>query len=150
METLFLYFGKVILSSGILYLYYLLFLKDKTFHQYNRFYLLAIMMISLFLPVLKVRYFTLEVNSSNYLLLNQLQHFNSTENLTYDFFYFKIFAFILGMVAVFFLTKLIFGLLKIQLLKRKFKKEIYEGISFYQTNLAEAPFSFFKNLFISS
>ena len=38
-------------------------------------------------------------------------------------------------------------MVKIQLLKKKFSKENFEGISFYQTDLAEAPFSFFKNLF---
>lgn len=147
METLFLYFGKVILISSVLFFYYLLFLKDKTFHQYNRFYLLAVIMISLLLPVLKISYFTLEVNTDNYLLINKLQHFNSTKNLNHEFFYFKIFAFIFGVVAVFFLTKLMTGLVKIELFKRKYKKENLEGINFYETDLAEAPFSFFKNLF---
>lgn len=147
METLFLYFGKVILISSVLFFYYLLFLKDKTFHQYNRFYLLAVIMISLLLPVLKISYFTLEVNTDNYLLINKLQHFSSTKNLNHEFFYFKIFAFIFGVVAVFFLTKLMTGLVKIELFKRKYKKENLEGINFYETDLAEAPFSFFKNLF---
>ena len=147
METLFFYFGKVILTSGVMFLYYKLFLKDKTFHHYNRFYLLATVLISLLLPLLKVRYFTLEVNSDMYLLINRLQNLSSTNNLNDDFNYFKIGAILTGLVAVFFLAKLIFGLVKIQLFKKKFSKENFEGISFYQTDLAEAPFSFFKNLF---
>lgn len=147
METLFFYFGKVISTSGVMFLYYKLFLKDKTFHHYNRFYLLATVLISLLLPLLKVRYFTLEVNSDIYLLINRLQNLSSTNNLNDDFNYFKTGAVLTGMVAIFFLTKLIFGLVKIQLFKKKFSKENFEGISFYQTDLAEAPFSFFKNLF---
>ncbi len=147
METLFFYFAKVIFTSGVMYLYYKLFLKDKTFHHYNRFYLLSIIAVSLLLPLLKVRYFTLEVDNNIYLLINNLQSFNSTENLNNDLYYLKIYAFLIGLVAVFFLAKLIFGLVKIQLLKKKFNKENFEGISFYQTNLQEAPFSFFKNLF---
>ena len=147
METLFFYFGKVIFTSGVMFLYYKLFLKDKTFHHYNRFYLLATVVISLLLPLLKVRYFTLEVNSDMYLLINRLQNLSSTNNLNDDFNYFKTGAVLTGLVAVFFLAKLIFGLVKIQLLKKKFCKENFEGISFYQTDLAEAPFSFFKNLF---
>lgn len=147
METLFFYFGKVILTSGVMFLYYKLFLKDKTFHHYNRFYLLATVLISLLLPLLKVRYFTLEVNNDMYLLINRLQNLSSTKNLNDDFNYFKTGAVLTGLVAIFFLTKLIFGLVKIQLLKKKFSKENFEGISFYQTDLAEAPFSFFKNLF---
>ena len=147
METLFFYFGKVIFTSGVMFLYYKLFLKDKTFHHYNRFYLLATVLISLLLPLLKVSYFTLEVNSDMYLLINRLQNVSSTNNLNNDFNYFKIGAVLTGLVAVFFLAKLIFGLVEIQLLKKKFSKENFEGISFYQTDLAEAPFSFFKNLF---
>ena len=147
MEALFFYFGKVIFTTGVMFLYYKLFLKDKTFHHYNRFYLLSAVVISLLLPLLKVSYFTLEVNSDMYLLINRLQNLSSTNNLNNDFNYFKIGSFLTGLVAVFFLTKLIFGLVKIQLLKKKFKKENFEGISFYQTDLAEAPFSFFKNLF---
>jgi beta-lactamase regulating signal transducer with metallopeptidase domain len=147
MEALFFYFGKVILISGITFLYYRLFLKDKTFHHYNRFYLLAAVVISLLLPLLKVSYFTLEVNSNMYLLINRLQNLSSSNNSNDDFNYFKIGAFLTGLVALFFLTKLIVGLVKIQVLKKKFNKENFEGISFYQTDLAEAPFSYFKNLF---
>jgi len=147
METLFLYFGKVILTSGVLFLYYHLFLKNKTFHHYNRFYLLGIMVISLLLPLLKLSYFTLKVNSDIYLLLNNLQNFNTSKNIGHDFIYFKTGAVFIGLVAFFFLTKLVFGLIKIQQFKKKFKKENFDGITFYQTNLEEAPFSFFKNLF---
>ena len=146
MEIL-IYFGKVILTSGVMFLYYRLFLKDKTFHHYNRFYLLAASLISLVLSLLKVSYFTLEVNSDMYLLIKKLQNFNSTNTPNHDYIYISIIAFVFGLVAVFFLTKLIFGLVKIQLLKNKFQKEYFEGISFYQTNLEDAPFSFFKNLF---
>lgn len=147
MEPLFFYFGKIIFTSGVMFLYYKLFLKDKTFHHYNRFYLLAAVGISLFLPLLKVSYFTLEVNSNIYLLINRLQNLSLPNNLNDDFNYFKTGAFLTGLVAVFFLTKLMFGLFKIQLLKQKFNKENFEGINFYQTDLADAPFSYFKNLF---
>ena len=111
METLFLYFGKVILTSGVMFLYYRLFLKDKTFHHYNRFYLLSVLVISLLLPLLKISYFTLEVNSDIYMLINRLQNFNSTKTLDNDFFYFKLIAFVIGLVSLFFLTKLILGLI---------------------------------------
>ena len=147
METLFFYIAKVIFTTGVMFLYYKLFLKDKTFHHYNRFYLLAAVLISLILPLLKVSYFTLEVNNNIYLLINGLQNLSSSKELNNDFNYSKTGAVLLGLVAVFFLTKLILGLIKIHLLKKKFIKENFEGISFYQTDLEEAPFSFFKSLF---
>jgi len=147
MEALFLYFGKVVLGSGVMFLYYRLFLKNKTFHHYNRFYLLASVVTSLLLPLLKVSYFTLEVNSDIYLLFNRLNGFNSSNNLSHDFVYLSFFAVVAGLVSVFFLSRLLFGLFKIQRLKKKFLKQNFEGISFYQTDLNEAPFSFFRNLF---
>ena len=147
METLFLYFGKVFLCSGVMFLYYKLFLKDKTFHHYNRFYLLAILVISIFLPFLKINYFTIAVNNDIYLLINKIQNFNTTKTLNDDFFYFKLIAYVVGLCALFLLTKLLVGIIKIQQLKKNFTKENFEGINFYQTDLQEAPFSFFKNLF---
>ncbi|WP_234111385.1 M56 family metallopeptidase [Chryseobacterium sp. R2A-55] len=146
METL-LYFGKVILSSGVMFLYYRLFLKDKTFHHYNRFYLLSVLLVSLLLPLLKVSYFSLEVNKDIYLLINKIQSFNTENNSSHDFIYFKFAALFFGLVSVFFLAKLFYGLVKIQQFKKQFSKESFEGINFYQTNLQEAPFSFFRNLF---
>ena len=147
METLFIYLIKVFVCSGVMFLYYKLFLKDRTFHHYNRFYLLAVLLISLGLPFLKISYFTIEVNSDIYLLINKIQNFNTAKTLNHDFFYFPFIACAAGLASVFFLIKLLFGIVKIQQLKKNFTKENFEGINFYQTNLQEAPFSFFRNLF---
>lgn len=147
MEALLIYFGKVFLASGVLFLYYHLFLKDKTFHHYNRFYLLGVLVLSMILPFFKISYFTIEVNTDIYLLYSKLQNFNSTKTLSYDFPYSQLIACLIGLVSVFCLGKLFYGIFKIQQLKKEFPQEHFEGISFYQTNLSEAPFSFFKNLF---
>lgn len=147
METFFLYLAKVILTSGVMFGYYRLFLKDKTFHHYNRFYLLAVLVISLLLPLLSVDYFTIEVNSGIYLLINKLQYFNEAKTLNHDFIHLKYFIYAFGLVAFLFLGRLIYGIIKIQLLKNKFLKDQFEDINFYHTNLPEAPFSFFRNLF---
>ncbi|MCQ4034953.1 M56 family metallopeptidase [Kaistella montana] len=147
MEALFIYFGKVFLASGVMFLYYQLFLKDKTFHHYNRFYLLGVLVLSMILPFFKISYFTIEVNTDIYLLYSKLQNFNSTKTLNHDFPYFQLIAFVVGLVSIFYLGKLFYGIFKIQQLKKEFSKEHFEGINFYQTNLSEAPFSFFKNLF---
>ncbi|HCA09923.1 M56 family metallopeptidase [Chryseobacterium sp.] len=147
METVLLYFGKVILSSGVMFLYYQLSLKDKTFHHYNRFYLLGAMVISLLLPLIRVDDFTIEVNSDLYMLLDKIQNFNSEKNIDNGHIYFRIIFSALGLVSLYCLGKLIFGILKIQQLKKQFQKESFDGINFYRTDLNEAPFSYFKNLF---
>lgn len=147
MEALLIFFGKVFLASGVLFLYYQLFLKDKTFHHYNRFYLLGVLVLSMILPFFKISYFTIEVNTDIYLLYSKLQNFNSTKPLSHDFSYSQFIAYVIGLVSVFYLSKLFYGIFKIQQLKKEFIRQHFEGISFYQTNLPEAPFSFFKNLF---
>lgn len=136
----------MILVSAVMSAYYLLFLRDKTFHHYNRFYLLGTMVLSLLLPLLKVEYFTIETDSRILLLLNQLNQ-SSAQEVENSFNFWNFGALILGIVSFFLLAKLTLGLVKIHQLKKEFPKESIEGITFYNTNLHDAPFSFFRNLF---
>ena len=136
----------MILVSAVMSAYYLLFLRDKTFHHYNRFYLLGTMVLSLLLPLLKVEYFTIETDSRILLLLNQFNQ-NSSQEVENSFNFWDFGALILGIVSFFLLAKLTLGLVKIHQLKKEFPKESIEGITFYNTNLHDAPFSFFRNLF---
>lgn len=136
----------MILVSAVMSAYYLLFLRDKTFHHYNRFYLLGTMVLSLLLPLLKVEYFTIETDSRILLLLNQFNQ-NSSQEVENTFNVWNFGALILGIISFFLLAKLTLGLVKIHQLKKEFPKESIEGITFYNTNLHDAPFSFFRNLF---
>ncbi|MCQ9633858.1 hypothetical protein MP477_02675 [Chryseobacterium sp. WG23] len=147
METLLLYFGKVIVCSGVMFLYYQLSLKDKTFHHYNRFYLLSAILISLLLPLIRIDDFTIEVNNDMYMLLDKIQNFNTTKNIDHGHIYFNIIFSALGLVSLYFIGKLSYGIFKIQQFKKQFQKESFDGINFYRTDLIEAPFSYFKNLF---
>ncbi|MCS3533139.1 M56 family metallopeptidase [Chryseobacterium sp. JUb7] len=147
MEAILLYFGKVILCSGVMFLYYQLSLKDRTFHHYNRFYLLSALLISMLLPLIKVEDFTIEVSNDWYKLIDQVQNFKTTKNISNDHIYFRSIFSALGLVSLYFLGKFIYGIFRIQQLKKQFQKESFDGINFYHTNLSEAPFSYFKNLF---
>lgn len=147
MEALLTYFGKMILCSAVMLTYYQLFLKDKTFHHYNRFYLLATVAISLFLPFLKTDYFTIEVNPKLFWILQNLKTSETVNQSNHDNLYFTIVVGILGLVSFFILSRILSGLMKIQSLKKHYPKANLEGISFYETDLQNAPFSFFRNLF---
>jgi hypothetical protein len=147
MESVLLYLGKVIFCSGVTFLYYQLSLRDKTFHHYNRFYLLSAMLISLLLPLIKVEDFTIRVSSNVYKLIEQVQNFNAIKNSGNDYIYLRIIFSALGLVSFYFLGRFIYGIFRIRQLKNQFKKESFYGINFYRTNLAEAPFSYFNNLF---
>ncbi|WP_407404887.1 M56 family metallopeptidase [Chryseobacterium sp.] len=147
MEALLFYLGKLILCSGVLFLYYQLSLKDKTFHHYNRFYLLSAVLISIILPLVKVENFTIEVSKNVYLLMSQFQTFHVENNNNHGIIYSRIMYSALVLVSLFFVGKLSYGIFTIFRLKRKFPQEKFGDIQFYQTNLEEAPFSYFKNLF---
>jgi len=147
MEALF-YILKVIICSGVLLGYYYLSLKDKTFHHYNRFYLLFSILISLLLPLIRLEDFTIEVNQNIYMLIDTVQNFSPSENTnTHENLYYTVAFSVLGIISVYFLGKFIYGTFKIHELKSQFEKEKIEGINFYRTDLTDAPFSYFKNLF---
>ena len=48
------YFLQVVLCSGLMMGYYLLVLRNKRFHRYNRFYLLAAALLSWIVPLVKI------------------------------------------------------------------------------------------------
>lgn len=139
------YGAKVVLTSGVLFLYYLLFLRDKTFHHYNRFYLLGASLVSVLLPLLRVKYFTVHVNNENYQLLHQLQRGPAMHD--HRMFAWGLFVLSMALVAAFLTGRFIYGIFKILKLKKRYPKEAFEGVRLYMTDLEHAPFSYFKNLF---
>ena len=147
MEALILYFGKMILCSALMFGYYHLALRNRTFHHYNRFYLLSAVLVSILLPLLKVSYFTMEMSSDIYRLFAKFNSTNPIKTNNDDFLYYRLIIVAFGLVSLFILGRFMLGILKINKFKKQFPKEEAEGISFYQTNLENAPFSFFKNLF---
>src|SRR5438045_9703301 len=48
------YLAKLIICSGIFIFYYLLFLKNRKFHQWNRFYLLSVILLSVVIPLINI------------------------------------------------------------------------------------------------
>jgi hypothetical protein len=147
MEAVLLYLGKVILCYGVTFLYCQLSLIDKTFHHYNRFYLLSVMLIPLLLPLIKVEDFIINVSSNIYKLIDQVQNFNTIKNSDNDYTYLRIIFSALGLVSFYFLRRLIYGIFKIQKLKNRFQKKSFYGINFYRKDLDNAPFPYFNNLF---
>lgn len=147
MDSLMTYIIKSLVCSGVLYTYYFIFLKDKTFHRYNRFYLMLTLFISVLLPLLKVEYFTIEVNPKVLMLMSEFKSYSSKykqESYTVLFYFLGI---IVAFESVIFLFRLLLGMWRLSKLKNKYEKINFQGINFYKTDLEEAPFSYFKNLF---
>lgn len=156
--SLLLYLSKVILCSGILLGYYWLFLRNKRFHHYNRFYLLGALTLPIVLPFFRIGiglpsettvpgvvYQTLDVLTVNYgeteapdnpaLLPRQLA---TPENLLY-------LVYALGVLIM--LVLLIRALLYIRRISRKYLYEVVNRLKLYSTSEPGAPFSFFRSIF---
>lgn len=147
MVAVFVFFAKMLLSSAVLFLYYYLFLKDRTFHHYNRFYLMIAAAASLLLPILRLDFFSISIDANLYKIYTKLHSFSNAKSSSDDAIYFSVAFGALALVALIFLTKLLYGIVQIFSYKRSFPKTDFGQIIVYRTPLEDAPFSFFKHLF---
>lgn len=152
-----LYYGlQVIAASGILYGYYHFFLRNKKFHQYNRFYLLAAILVSIIIPFINIPvYFTNEQKDSSAIwqALSSIagndtvlvEADNQADSFTFDpmlpFFYGYIFLTVIA------LTRVLISLNRIRKLKKTNPGEKIDDIHFITTSEEGTPFSFFNLLF---
>jgi hypothetical protein len=149
MQILFIYILKAILVSGILLGYYWIGLRNTRFHYYNRFYLVASVLLSLGLPLLDLEWFILSTPESAP-VQQVVQFIYQSEGitpekggLTWD----QILVLSLSLVSATLVILFGVGVLKIYLLKSRAKVIAMERFDFIETTLDEAPFSFFRNLF---
>jgi N-acetylmuramoyl-L-alanine amidase len=156
--TFLLYLGKVMLCSGILLGYYWLFLRNKRFHHYNRFYLQATLLFSVILPFIRipvwnkpqnpvnqVMYQTLEVLTVNYGEEEGLRAGTGTlaklftlENMLY---------LVYGIGIMVLLWTLFRSLLYIKKISKKYPFERIGELKFFTTREPNTPFSFFRSIF---
>ena len=143
---LFIYLLKSMILSGIFFGYYTLFLKNTIYHAYNRFYLLASMALSLVIPFFKLSMFTVSEEQAAgakqvLIYLTQLPAAQAQEeNISWEI------LVIMGISALF-VGYLAYSILKVFRLKAVSAKKQMGDFTFIETDLDEAPFSFFSNLF---
>ena len=152
MQTIVLYLLKVVLISGILVSYYWMALRNNRFHYYNRFYLLFSILISVVLPLLQLNWFTWKGDKNKAFDLLYGTTTNNLENVIItsksngiDWETFAALAMII--ISAFFITTCIIHILKIYRIKKIYPATKTGTFDFIQTDLKQAPFSFFKNLF---
>ncbi|HUS02820.1 MAG TPA: N-acetylmuramoyl-L-alanine amidase, partial [Chitinophagaceae bacterium] len=155
MLTFALYILKVIICSGILYGYYLLALRNKIYHRWNRFYLLAAVVLSLSAPLIKINIWQ-SANDPKTQVIQILQTVSTGDEFVYEYTKDKssfhlnasnLSVFIYTVVSGLLLGFLIQTLLKIHRVKKNNRQVIVEGVNFINTNASGTPFSFFKNIF---
>lgn len=153
MKTLLFYVLQVVLCSGILYSYYLLVLRNKKFHQYNRFYLLSVVVLSFTIPLLEfnIRPGDLDVVDSQVLQNIFIKSYKPADSSNLQ----QIGSWLLNnaisvvyiLIAVFFLFRLAKSLVHLWLIRQKYNGEKLQNIQLFRTNEPGTPFSFFNWLF---
>lgn len=159
MNALFIYLLQMMAASGLLYGYYHLALRNNQFHQYNRFYLLSVTVISIIIPFLNIPYyFTAEEKHASLVLqtLTVISPVSSGETAAPAFTpavshsgisVSTLLVYIYLFIAAVVLFRVIVSLLRIRKIARQYPAEQLGNIRFINTREPGTPFSFFRWLF---
>ena len=149
------YLLKVIICSGILFGYYWLALRNKIFHQYNRFYLLGAVVLSLSFPLIQIDIWH-NAGSDPTQAIKLLQVVNNSDayldEMAVSAAGNKIST---GQAMRLFYSMITFGffivftnsLIKIRRLFKKHHHQLVEQIFLIKTTTKGTPFSFFNYIF---
>lgn len=143
---LLMYLLKSMILSGIFFGYYTLFLKNTIYHAYNRFYLLAAMALSLVIPFFKLSMFTISEEQASgakqvLIYLTQLPAAPvQQQNMAWE-------IMVIASISALFVCYLAYSVVRIFRLKAMNAQKQMGDFTFIETDLEEAPFSFFSNLF---
>lgn len=150
---------KLIAGSGLLYGYYHLFLRNRRFHAYNRFYLLASMVISLVLPLVHIPVDFLWGHQPNASIIRTLRVINANgweEPVTIyaSRHWWNQWLTVQNGLYIIYLAGLATGLVvlvrslaRIKTFMRKYPYETIDRLRIYYTEEPGTPFSFFRSIF---
>jgi len=138
MTALIAYMIKSIVASSILYAWYLLALRNRRLHAYNRFYLLSAVVVSLILPFVNFNLYAIEKAGSVALVA---AHPGSSLTTSY------IFVCCIGLIGFVLLVIMLSKITWVYKIKRKEGYVKVGQVHFIETNHRSAPFSFLNNLF---
>jgi hypothetical protein len=154
MEQLLPYIVKSVLVSGVLTAYYLIVLRNRRFHNYNRVYLLSVLVLSLLLPLLRIDWqpfagfdwqpFTLSGDAPLGTFARQSGPTDIRTGAS------PLFALLLDLAVAVSLASvglLTWRILQVYRLRRRQALHQMAGYTLVETNDPRAPFSFFSTLF---
>ena len=154
MQILVFYMLKVALCSALLYGYYLAVLKDRQFHYYNRFYLLAVFLISWIIPLIEIELtpFQGATTPVTYQLAEVIADNNSSfEGMIIDdqsfFNWHWFFPLVLGMVSFVVLIGVLRSLFRIHYMIRRNPVNRLKDLNLVMTDAKGTPYSFFSYIF---
>jgi hypothetical protein len=144
-ETL-IYLLKSMIYAGIFFGYYSLFLKNTIYHAYNRYYLLAAMALSVVFPMfhLSIGVFEEEVAATPALKYLMYGTAAPVQELRLNIPTELVPMYVISALLVCYLA---YSVIRIFRLKARNAQKHMGDFTFIETDLEEAPFSFFSNLF---
>ena len=150
MNGLFIYIVKAFVCSGILFGYYWTALRDKKFHQYNRFYILFSVVFSLLIPLVHLSWFALKEESIQHITIVRALYEGdldpivvTTHQLSWD----TLIAYIIVGISIVLLLLLAIRVLSVLRLATKYPLIKWHGVELLNTDISDAPFSFLNYLF---
>lgn len=154
MITILYYLLKVVICSALLYSYYLVALRNKQFHQYNRFYLMGVSVLSWIVPFLKINIIREQVLSAPKVMhfANVIAENNSTieqevvlknSQFTWD----NLLLFIGFTISFLFVVRFVKSLWHIRKLIKQYPLKKLASLYLVMTDVKGTPFSFFKYIF---
>lgn len=147
MQPAIAYLLKMSLCSAILLGYYWLALRNERFHHWNRFYLLAALVLSLAVPFVNI---PLHANEEPAMVVTMVTYlpWNKTAAPAPFVWNWQLTVLAAAMlVSVMLLVQLIASVIKVIRLYRKNPATTFNDVSLVVTGEESAPFSFFKWLF---
>jgi N-acetylmuramoyl-L-alanine amidase len=154
MAVLIFYMLRVLLCSSILYVYYLLVLKDRRFHYYNRFYLLAVATFSWMIPLIKIN---LQPNQGSLkstpnqhaeiIADNNGEFDGMAESVSSSMDWTPIACMIFGLVSSIVFLGLVRSLIRIYQLVRTYPIQRLNNLNLVMTDASGTPYSFFSYIF---
>lgn len=151
MTTFFWYIIKAVIVSGIFYGYYYLALKEKTFHTWNRFYLLSAVLLSILLPLLSIPLDSASLQGSASRVIRSVTFQEEivinaggiSRTTEWSNFIKAAYWMISACLLAWFLLKV----LRIFHIRKKYPLSGFQNFHFVTTDLEETPFSFLRTIY---
>jgi len=146
------YLLQVLVCSAVLMVYYLLVLRNKKFHQYNRFYLLGVALVSWSVPLIKIVWEQQHAGIQQIDLLHVVAAGNTNvETLLASkqasFNWFSILPNIYVAVSLFLATAMVVALFRIYKMYKSYECNNLQQFYLIMTHEKGTPFSFFNYIF---
>ncbi|NIM58998.1 MAG: hypothetical protein GTO16_08665, partial [Candidatus Aminicenantes bacterium] len=150
MDNLILYLFEVSVSLALFYSIYWLFLKKETFFAVNRLFLISSILFSFIVPFINASFIKISSPIASRQLIERTYFFGqtaSTQSKTMGIFDILWLVYLIG--AGLFLFRLLYKLLKLQILIKKSSVQKINGINVVFIEKDLAPFSFFNFVFVN-